>query len=190
MSWISGSPYWPGSGIPYMEGNLPGPFFYLLLIPSLTFNTPYTSLILYTMIWLSLTFTISFYFVKQITRNSSSPLLFLILLLTSDIFRNLLSLPLNNLFSIVFHLALMICLFRWRETKNDLYFPLIGLLIGLGIQIHHSILFHFITTIIFFISNDKIRKGQFKWKYLTFFLTLFLLPQNPLSMGYVWRRQS
>ena len=180
MDWLNNNPFWPGPGIPYFTGNLPGPFFYFLLIPPLLLNNPYLSLILYTLAWLSLTFTIAFYFVKKITKTNLSPVLFLVLLWTSHFFCEIfLSLQLNSLFSVMFHLGLMICLFEWKEKKNDIYLIFAGLLMGLGIQIHHSILFHFITILTFLITDERVLKNQFQWKYLMAFISVFLIPQIP-----------
>ena len=119
ISWLNGEMDWLGANIPYSTVNLPGPFFYFLLFPPLVFHDPYTSLIFYVIAWLSFTFTIAFYFVKKITKNNLSPLLFLIMLLSSSFFREkLLTLHLNSLFSIFFHLVLMICLFEWKIKKK------------------------------------------------------------------------
>ena len=180
LDWLNGNPDWLGPHIPHSIGNLPGPFFYFLIIPPLLLNNPYTSLILYLIGWLSLTFTVAFYFVKKITKDSLSPFLFLILILTSYFFREtLLYIQLNNLFSILFHLILMIYLTQWRKEKKDLYLILTGLFMGLGVQVHHSILFHFITIIVFLITYEKIAEKQFEWKYFTAFISVFLLPQIP-----------
>ena len=180
MDWLKGQFNWLGPQIPYQTGNLPGPFFYFLIIPPLLLKEPYTFLILYTIAWLSLTFTSAFYFVKNITKNQFSPVLFLILLLTSNFFiEYIMFLPLNNLFSILFHLVIMISLFKWQEKKNDLWLLFIGLFMGLGIQIHHSILFHLVICIVFLITDPRIQTNQFGWKYLLAFVSLFLLPQTP-----------
>ena len=180
MDWLNGRFNWLGPQIPYQTGNLPGPFFYFLIMPPLLLKDPYTSLILYTIAWLSLTFTVAFYFIKNITKNEFSPVLFLILLLTSHFFiEDIVSLPLNNLFSILFHLAILIGLFKWQEKKNDLWLLFIALFMGLGIQIHHSILFHLVTFIVFLITDPRIQTEQFGWKYLLAFVSLFLLPQTP-----------
>ena len=179
MDWLSGNPFWPGPRLLFKDGALPGPFFYFLLIPPLLFNKAYPAIILYLTGWLSLTFTAAFYFVKKITKERLSPLLFLTLLFTSVFFRKELPyLYLNSLFSIIFHLAAAICLFEFRK-KRDIFLILAGLFIGLGVQVHYSVLFHFVTAIALALTDDRILRNQFPWRHFAAFLSVFFILQFP-----------
>lgn len=179
FGWLNGAPGWLGPELPYSGGNLTGPFFYFLLLPPLLFKTSYTAVIIWLLSWLSLTYTVAFFFIKSATKHILSPPLFLMLLVSSPLLiGNLFYYDWNNLFSLFFHLALLICLYEWRLKKRDSFLYLIGLLLGLGVQVHYSVLFHCITLILFVIADWRPKKPESVMAF-SGCLTLFLLPQLP-----------
>lgn len=179
FGWLNSAPGWLGPELPYNGGNLTGPFFYFLLLPPLLFKNPYTASIIWLLSWLSLTYTAAFLFMRSATKNILSAPLFLILLVSSPLLmENLLHYDWNNLFSLFFHLVLLICLYKWRLKKRDSFLYLIGLSLGLGVQVHYSVLFHFITLILFIIADWRPKKPESVMAF-SGCLTLFLLPQLP-----------
>lgn len=201
MDLTNGRLFWPGPEIPFLGHYLPGPFMSFLLLPPLLFgSSPYSSVLIWILIYLSLTYAIAVVFIRSICSNSASSFLFILLLLTSPFLSNtVLFLEWNRTFSLLFHLLILIFMYFWKDKKNEGWLPFIGLLIGLGLQLDYSILFHFITLILFLITDEKIlnslpinfEKPQprleeakpFQWKYALACLTLIALPQVPYLLA-------
>ena len=200
MNLINGSLFWPGPEAPYLDHYYPGPLMSFLLTPPLLLSsTPYFSVLIWVLIWLSLTYAIAVLFVKSICRDPFSLFLFFLLLLTSPFLSNsILNLEWNRIFSLLFHLLILIFTYRWSQTRNEAYLIPIGFTIGLGVQLDYSILFHLITLLCFFITDEKalnsFQESQFKnnedetkafqWKYALACVTLILLPQIPCLLAY------
>lgn len=180
FGWLNGVPEWLGPELLVSGGTLTGPFFYFLLLPPLFFNSPYTAAIIWLISWLSLTYTIAFLFIRDITKNIFSAPLFLVLIAGSPVLLGgiLDYYDWNSLFSIFFHLILLICLYKWKLKKQDSLLYLIGLFLGLGIQVHYSVFFHIITLILFLVTDWRPWKSESKMA-LSGCLTFFLLPQLP-----------
>ena len=169
FEWLGGHFYWPGPEM--AEGNnLPGPFFYFLLFPPLIFgNNIYSQSLLWYVIWLALTYTLAFFFLKKIIKYKESLLIFLFTLtmaIGDPLFRPL-TYAWNPGFAILFHILTLISLYYWREINRNLYLYLAGLVIALGIQVHFLVSIHIITVFLFFIFKQKKR-------FLPFILFLFL----------------
>jgi len=201
MNLAKGELFWPGPEIPFLGHYFPGPLMSFLLLPPLLFSSsPYSSVLIWILIYLSLTYAIAVVFIKSICSNSASSFLFILLLLTSPFLSNtVLNLEWNRIFSLLFHLLILIFMYFWKDKKNEGWLPFIGLLMGLGLQLDYSILFHFITLILFLITDEKIlnslpisfEKPQplleeikpFQWKYALACLTLIVLPQAPYFLA-------
>jgi len=200
IDWLNGKFFWPGPEIPYEKHYLPGPLMYFLLMPPLLISkTPYSSSIIWLIIWLSMTFTVAFSFVKTICKDHLSPLLFLILIFTSPfLFHELLAYSYwNNIYSLFFHMLVLFCLYNWQDQKKDFYLCLLGIVMGLGVQTHYSILFHSVTLAVLLITDERLQSSiglfdninsksehkPFQWKYLSAFSIFFLFPQIPYLMA-------
>ena len=169
-AWLEGSFYWPG---PELSGgsNLPGPFFYFLLFPAILMgDNTYSQVVLWTILWFSLTYTLAFFFLQKIVSHKESLLVFLITFIAS---RHVIaySSMLNPEFAVMFHVLALITLYYWREKRNSLYLYLTGLIIALGIQIHLLTALPIITVFLFYII-DKSKNI----KALLLFLFLALSP--------------
>ena len=181
-AWLEGSFYWPG---PEMSGgsNLPGPFFYFLLFPAILMgDNTYSQVVLWTILWVSLIYTLAFFFLSKIVSHKESLLVFLITFIASRHMKNHFAM-LNPEFAVMFHVLALITLYYWREKRNNLYLYLTGLVIALGIQVHLLTALHVITVFLFYII-DKSKNI----KALLLFLFLALSPPphfyyfKPLSL--------
>ena len=176
FNWLNGHPYWPG---PEMStgGNLPGPFFYFLLIPPLVFgeNIYHQSLIWF-ITWLALSWTMVFYFAIKIFKHEESLLIFIMFLLSCVGYSLYFPLfyPWNPAFAMMFHILALITLYYWRENKKNVYLYSLGLIIGLGIQVHFLVFIHFLTALYFFIFQRKKKARPF-----IYFIVLILVPNLP-----------
>ena len=169
-----------------------------LLAPALLLSsTPYASTLLWVLIWLSLTYAIAAVFIKSICQDSLSFSLFILLLLTSPFLSSsVLTLAWNRVFSLLFHLLILIFSYHWIEKQKEVYLLPIGLMIGLGVQLDYSILFHLPGLLMFFLTQEKILNGfddwkeketktkAFEWKYALAFLTLTILPSSLYLLAY------
>ena len=173
--WLEGNFHWPG---PEMSGgnNLPGPFFYFLLLPAMLFGENiYSQTALWTITWFALTYTAAFFFLSKITSHKESVLIFLVTFILT-IFRYNNSFMLNPEFAIMFHVLALIGLYYWREKRNKLYLYLTGLVIALGIQVHLLVGIHIFTVLLFYIIDKSERKN------LRRLLLFFLLALSPLLL--------
>ena len=152
--------YWPG---PELSGgnNLPGPFFYFLLLLPLLFGSDiYSQSLLWHIIWLSLTYAVAFYFLTKIIRYKESLLIFLFVFITAmgtAVWQSL-HYAWNPSFFIMFHILSVMCLYFWKDTNKNGYLYLAGLIIALGMQVHFLLLVHTITVLLFYLFEKK------KWK--------------------------
>ena len=185
--WLEGRFYWPG---PEMSAgsNLPGPFFYFLLFPAfLMGDSVYSQVILWTIIWFALTYTVAFFFVSKIISHRESLLTFLItFILNINTTTHIHNGVLNPEFAVMFHVLALIGLYYWREKRNSLYLYLTGLVIALGIQVHLLVAVHILTVLFFYIIDKSERK---KIKALLLFLPLAFSPvliYNALKYFYVF----
>ena len=160
LGWLEGRFHWPG---PELSGgnNLPGPFFYFLLLPPLLFGSDiYSQSLLWHIIWLSLTYAVAFYFLTKITRHKESLLIFLFAFLMA--MGNAIYQPLhyawNPSFSVMFHILAVMSLYFWKETNKNSYLYLAGLVISLGVQVHLLVLIHVISAFLFCAVEKK------RWK--------------------------
>ncbi len=176
FDWLHGKPYWPG---PEMStgGNLPGPFFYFLLIPPLIFGkTVYSQSVLWFISWLSLSWTVAFYFAGKICKNKESLLIFVLFLISSVGYS--LYVPLgvswNPGFAIMFHVLALMTLYYWKEEERGIYLYGLGLVIGFGIQVHFLVSIHFLTALSFFLFQREKKIRPFLC-----FITLILIPNLP-----------
>ena len=201
MEWLKGNFLWLGPEAPYAKQHLPGPLMYFLLFPPLLISkTPYASSIVWLIAWISMTFATTLVFIKTICKNTLSPLLFLLFIFNSPfLFHYLLEDLWQNIFSIFFHLLVLISFYNWKKRNQDAYLCLLGIVMGLGVQIHYSILLHLITLAAFLLtderlhhplellnnmkSNKTIKYKPFPWKYFLAFLIFFLLPQVPYGIA-------
>ena len=159
LGWLEGHFHWPG---PELSGgnNLPGPFFYFLLLPPLLFGSDiYSQSLLWHITWLSLTYAVVFYFLTKIIRHKESLLIFLFVFLTAmgNVLWQSLHYAWNPSFSIMFHVLSIVCLYFWRETNRNNYLYLAGLVISLGMQIHLLVSVHIITVVLFYLFERKKR---------------------------------
>ena len=171
-NWLAGNFYWPG---PEMSGgnNLPGPFFYFLLFPAfLLGENTYSQVILWTVSWLSLTYTITFFFISKIISYKESLLIFLINFILT-LYATEYKTTLNPEFAIMFHVFSFAGLYYWRLKKDDFYLYLTGLIIALGVQVHLLISLYILTVLLFYIIDKSTRK---KLKALLYFLLLAFSP--------------
>ena len=120
IDWFNGKVYWPG---PEMSsgGNLPGPFFYLLLLPPLIFGKTFLQdSFIWLFIWLSLSWTVAFYFSRKICQHKQS--LFIAIMLLISCTDGSLFLPLffswNASFAIMFHILAIMALYYWKTNKQ------------------------------------------------------------------------
>ena len=154
--WLNGEFYWPG---PEMSGggNLPGPFFYFLLAPPLFFgNSIYYSLLWY-ISWMSLTFTLAFYFLMSLCRHKESLFFFPVIMLSLPLKTLHFSFAWNAAFAVFFHILSIFSLYRWRwEGRKIKYIYILALSIGLGIQVHFFIsIYLFIFLLLWVFQKDK-----------------------------------
>lgn len=157
VGWFEGRFHWPG---PEMTGgnNLPGPFFYFLLLPPLLFGSDiYSQSLLWHITWLSLTYTVAFYFLTRIVQHKESLLIFLFVLLSAmgrPIWQSL-HFAWNPSFANMFHLLSLMSLYFWKQTNKNSYLYLCGLIISLGIQVHLLVFVHAITILLFYFFEEK-----------------------------------
>ena len=173
LAWTKGQFHWPG---PEMTagGNLPGPFFYFLLIPPLLFpGGAYGNSILWHAVWLALTYTLVFYFVEKISKHKESVFILLILFITStgySLFEPF-KFGRNAGFAVLFHILALTGLYNYKQTGKNAYLYFVGLITALGVQAHLLVSVHIITAILVFCL-----KKQKQPKTLLLFLFLSLLP--------------
>ena len=176
FDWLNGHPYWPGPEMSTGD-NLPGPFFYFLLIPPLIFgeNIYHQSLIWF-ITWLALSWTMAFYFALKIFKHEESLLIFIMFLLSCVGYSLYfpLSYPWNPAFAMTFHVLALITLYYWKEEQKNIYLYSLGLIIGLGIQVHFLVFIHFLTALCFFIFQKKKEPRPF-----VYFIVLILAPNLP-----------
>ena len=201
MNLINGDLFWPGPEAPWLRHYFPGPLMSFLLAPPLLLSsTPYSSSLIWMIVWLSMTYSIAVIFIKSICKDSSSAFFLFLLLLTSPFLSStILHLEWNRVFSLLFHLLLLIFTYRWKQSENEVYLPFIGLTMGLGLQLDYSILFHLITLTMFFITDEKVQNSLlfklkespqtnqtklFQWRYAFACITLIILPQIPYLLAY------
>ena len=204
LDWLKGDFFWFGPEVPYQKHYLPGPLMYFLLMPPLILSKdPHINSIVWLIIWISMTLTLAFSFLQKICKENLSLFLFVCLILTSDfLFDEFLYLPWNAIFSLFFHLLILICLYNWVEKEKDIYLPFLGIIMGLGLQIHYSILLHLIALSVFLITSERfynslriliidrslkndLNQKLFRWKYLSGFCIFFLLPQTPYIFSFI-----
>ena len=152
LGWLEGRFHWPGPDMS-SGNNLPGPFFYFLLFPSLIFGSDiYGQSLLWHVIWLSSTYTVAFYFITKITVYKESTLIFFITFIA--IYGKDICYPFrwawNPSFAIMFHVLAIMNLYSYVETKKNSYLYLTGLVLALGVQVHFLVLIHAITPFIFY----------------------------------------
>ena len=159
LGWLKGDFHWPG---PELSGgnNLPGPFFYFLLLPPLLFGSHiYSQSLLWHIIWLSLTYAVAFCFLTKIVRYKESLLTFLFVFIAAmgTAFWQPLHYAWNPSFSIMFHILSIMCFYFWKETNRNSYLYLAGLVIALGVQVHLLVLVHTITVLFYLFKNRKLK---------------------------------
>ena len=182
--WLKGQFYWPG---PEMSGgnNLPGPFFYFLLFPSLIFgNSIYSQSILWFIAWLALTYTLAAFFLGKVISHKESFVVFLILFISSmgnGLFRPIIF-GWNAGFSILFHILSISFLYYWRQTGKSFYLYLLGLTIALGIQVHFLVSIHIVTVLFFVFFRKQKLMPVFLFLFLIFFPVLIYIIMNYLNI--------
>lgn len=184
LGWLKGEFYWPGPETSY-GSNLPGPFFYFLLIPPLLFgDNIYNQILIWYITWFSLTYTTAFYFADRICKHKASLLIFLMFLIVCT--RGSLFIPIvfgwNASFAIMFHVLALIALYYWKETNKNSYLYFLGLIIGFGIQVHFLVSAHLLTVFLLYLFERKKR-----WKPIVLFITLILLPCLPYFSMYSFK---
>ena len=183
LNWFHGNPYWPG---PEMStgGNLPGPFFYFLLIPPLIFGENiYSQSLIWFITWLSLSWTLAFYFAGKICKQEESLLIFMMFLLScvGSSLHSPLSLSWNPAFAMMFHILALMVLYYWREEQKDIYLYGLGLIIGLGIQVHFLVFIHLLTALFFFVFQREKKTRPF-----LYFIILILIPNLPYFIMHIF----
>lgn len=183
LNWLHGNPYWPGSELS-TGGNLSGPFFYFLLIPPLIFGENiYSQSLIWFITWLSLSWTLAFYFAGKIFKHKESLLIFIMFLLScagSSLYFPL-SLSWNPAFAMTFHVLALMVLYYWREEQKNIYLYNLGLIIGLGIQVHFLVSIHLLTALCFFIFQREKKTRPF-----LYFITLILIPNLPYLIMHIF----
>ena len=188
IGWLEGRFHWPG---PELSGgnNLPGPFFYFLLLPPLLFGSDvYSQSLLWHITWLSLTYTVAFYFLTKIVRHKESLLIFLFVLLAamgSPIWQSL-HYAWNPSFSIMFHLLVLMSLYSWKETNKNSYLYFSGLIIFLGVQVHLLILIHAMTVLLFYFFEEKKKENLWPICIFGFFISSPFLLYNVMSYFHIF----
>ena len=173
LAWMKGQFHWPG---PEMSAgnNLPGPFFYFLLMPPLLFpGGIYSNSVLWFTAWLALTYTLIFYFVEKTTKHKESLFIFLILFITSmgySLFEPF-NFGRNAGFAVLFHILALMGLYNYKQTNKNSHLYFVGLTLALGVQTHLLVLVHAITAICIFCLQKKRQL-----KVLLLFLLLSFLP--------------
>ena len=194
MEWLNGKFFWPGPEAPYQGHYMPGPLMYFLLMPPLLLSkTPYAGIMVWMIVWSSLTYSLTFSFIRAICKNAISPFFFLLLLFTNRFFFHTEHDPhyLNYSFSLIFHLLTFIFIYNWREKKEDINLCWLGITIGLGVQLSYSLLLYLPVIFTLFITDERIlsllfnsadsslKHKAFQWRYLSAFILFLLLPQIP-----------
>ena len=157
-------------------GNLSGPFFYFLLFPPLlSGENIYSQSLIWLATWLSLTYATAFYFANKIYKHKESLLIFIMFFISSrggSLFAPI-GFAWNPVFSIIFHVLAVIFLYYWMGTRKDSYLYILGLIIGVGIQVHFFVSIHLLTTLI--ISMRKKKISSFYFVFILGFYSKFAL---------------
>ena len=176
LGWLNGNFYLPGPEM-YPKGSLPGPLLYFLLFPPLFFGgNIYSKFLIWRMVWLALSYTTAFYFIKKICKHKESLFVFLMFLaacIGPSLFTPIFFAS-NPSFAIIFHILAIMALYTWKENGKNKYLYFLGLIIGLGIQIHALVSIHTLTAFILFLIQKKKSRKSFLW-----FITLIILPCLP-----------
>lgn len=176
LGWLKGNLYLPGPEMS-LGGSLPGPFFYFLLFPPLLFGgNIYSKFLIWQIAWLALSYTTAFYFTGKICKHKESLFIF-IMFFAACVGPSLFFLifyAANPVFSIIFHILAIMALYTWKETDQNKYLYLLGLTVGLGVQVHLLVSVHILTAfILFFIKKKK------PWQSFLWFIGLIFLPCLP-----------
>ena len=176
LGWLNGDFYWPGPEM-FSGSSLPGPFFYFLLFPPLLFGgNIYSQFLIWRIIWLALSYTAAFHFTGQICKHKESLFIFVMFLIACigpSLFSPILFSS-NPTFSVTFHILAIIALYHWKATDKNKYLYFLGLIIGLGVQVHALVPIHMLTALILFL-----RRKKKPWKPFLWFMVLIVLPCLP-----------
>ena len=163
LKWLKGDFHWSG---PEMSqgGTLPGPFFYFLLFPPLLFGKNiFIQSFIYRSAWIALSWATTFHFARKILRHKESLIIFLLFFISCigpSLFWPL-TFAINPCFALIFHILALRVLYLYMETDRDKYLYFLGLIIGLGIQVHLLVLIHLLTALIISLFKKRGLKAFF-----------------------------